>query len=321
MLTRQEERTALIEAIGAGIFVALLLSSPIALGLAAIFKQAIESDTGLPYQVLVVIAWLISFLGFAYLVSKTLQRRKLSKLKSEKDLFREQASASSRRSYEQQYRADLERNESEAKEATARVTAILKSASDLSAMLPVKLRNSVRLIQQADEDFSENAYGPFWDGIEAVATDLSSFSRNTNELSKLAADYYSSLKGREHNFPVFPCRAENLGDPRPIAQEFRRIVRKGQTNFEFANIWEHRRTRDVLISGFKTLGDAVNNLGDVVEQSLLSLQRATSSDIARLADEQIYSRSLLTQEMRQQTQIASEQSRMLDNIQRHRKPS
>jgi hypothetical protein len=87
----------------------------------------------------------------------------------------------------------------------------------------------------------------------------------------------------------------------------------GQTTFQFANIWEHRRTREVMIAGFRTLGDAVNNLGPAVEGSLSGLQQSVSSDVARLVQEEIKTRDSLDSRM-------MEQNRMLDNIQHHRKP-
>lgn len=87
----------------------------------------------------------------------------------------------------------------------------------------------------------------------------------------------------------------------------------GQTNFQFANIWEHRRTREVLIAGFRTLGEAINNLGATIEYSVSDLQRSISSDIANLVEEGIRTREAFDKRM-------VEQNRMLDNIQHHRKP-
>ncbi len=88
----------------------------------------------------------------------------------------------------------------------------------------------------------------------------------------------------------------------------------GQTNFEFANIWEHRRTREVLIAGFHTLGEAVNNLTSVVDSSFYALQESLSTGVAKLVEEQIRTRETFDKRM-------VEQNRMLDNIQHDRKPS
>jgi hypothetical protein len=95
--------------------------------------------------------------------------------------------------------------------------------------------------------------------------------------------------------------------------ELRRIVRMGQTNFQFANIWEHRRTREVLIAGFRTLGEAINNLGTTIEYSISYLQQSVSTDMAKLIQEEIRSREALDKRL-------LEQNRMLDNLQHHREP-
>lgn len=87
----------------------------------------------------------------------------------------------------------------------------------------------------------------------------------------------------------------------------------GQTNFEFANIWEHRRTREVLIAGFRTLGEAVNNLATTLENSTYTLQETLTSDLAKVVGEDIQTRDSLEKRM-------VEQNRMLDNLQHHRKP-
>jgi hypothetical protein len=51
-----------------------------------------------------------------------------------------------------------------------------------------------------------------------------------------------------------------------------------------------------------------------------SLQDVTASNFASVVDEQIEARLVLSAEAKEQTEIAKEQSRMLDNIQWHKKP-
>jgi hypothetical protein len=168
-------------------------------------------------------------------------------------------------------------------------------------------------IRKAEGEFNDNAFGPFWDAVENAAQQMSAFNAKANQLSSAAGKYYGGLNGRTHTFPSFPTNATNLPDPTPALNDLRRVVRMGQTNFQFANIWEHRRTREVMIAGFHTLGEAVNNLGSVVENSLGSLQQSISSDVARLVQEQITTRDSLDRRM-------VEQNRMLDNIQHRRQP-
>src|ERR1035438_2530325 len=137
-------------------------------------------------------------------------------------------------------------------------------------------------------------------------------AEKTQEISRAAAVYYRDLRGREHDFPHFPISAGNVPDASPETNQLRRVVRMGQTNFQFANIWEHRRTRDVMIAGFRTLGDAINNLESTVENSIANLESSFSSDVARVVEQGIEMRDLLDRRTK-------EQSRMLDNIQHRRR--
>ncbi|MFY9825459.1 MAG: hypothetical protein WAM82_29060 [Thermoanaerobaculia bacterium] len=64
----------------------------------------------------------------------------------------------------------------------------------------------------------------------------------------------------------------------------------GQTSFEFATIWEQRRTREVLIAGFRNLGEAMSNLRFAIQGSVEELKGALSSNIAQLLEEQVRTR-------------------------------
>ena len=201
----------------------------------------------------------------------------------------------------------------EAQRVTVGLIRTYDSSTNLAAELPKHLSTAAHLLRQAESEFKDNAYAPFWDAVENAAQQLASFNHKANQMSRLAEEYYRGLSGRNHTFPSFPVNVSNVPSPSSAVSELRRIVRMGQTNFQFANIWEHRRTREVMIAGFHTLGEAVNNLGSTVESSLFGLQYSISSDVARLVQEEIKTRDSLDRRM-------LEQNRMLDNIQQHRKP-
>lgn len=176
---------------------------------------------------------------------------------------------------------------------TASLNSNIKQSQSLFAELPELLKAAAGWLEEAQEDYKDNAFAPFWEDVEEAAMCLGSFYENVRTLSKNAENYYSSLKGKSHTFPVFPIHPGNTPDPTSVIEEFRRIVRLGQTNFQFANIWEHRLTRKVMIAGFRTLGNAVNNLGYTLEESMSKLQSAVSSDIARLVEEEIKTRRII----------------------------
>ena len=113
-----------------------------------------------------------------------------------------------------------------------------------------------------------------------------------------------------------------------------RLMRLGETNFQFASILESRKTRKAIVAGFRSLHDAIDDLGYRIEDTLSDLKDSMSSDLANLVEEQIRTRESVdrTPEVIEKTRLTveekvskidkrlREQDRMLDNIQHHRKP-
>jgi hypothetical protein len=228
------------------------------------------------------------------------------------DLERKKAEQAKRR-VESANQSEKSRTESEAKSLTYSLTRTYESSTNLATELPPHLTEASRWLRKAEVEYKDNAFSPFWDAVENAAKQLAAFNDKANQLSRNAKEYYQMLNGRKHTFPAFPINVRSIPDPSSVVNELRRVVRMGQTNFQFANIWEHRRTREVLIAGFRTLGEAVNNLGATIEYSVSNLEQSISSDMAKLVEEEIKTRGTLGKRM-------LEQNRMLDNIQHGRKP-
>ena len=207
----------------------------------------------------------------------------------------------------------IRRVEDEAVALTVSLSRTYESSLGLATELSQHLHLASDLLRQAEVEYQENAFAPFWDAVEKAAKQLAAFNDKANQLSNKVPGYYQMLSGRKHTFPPFPDNPSALQYAPSVTRELRRIVRLGQTNFQFANIWEHRRTRDVLIAGFRTLGEAIDNLGATIEYSISKLQESVSSDVAKLVEQEIRTRDALDKRMR-------EQNRLLDNIQHGREP-
>jgi hypothetical protein len=195
-----------------------------------------------------------------------------------------------RSKYRELVTQEAQKRREEAESISTNLNAILASSSELAVKASEYLKNASGWLQTARREYAENAYDPFWTAIENAAVNIDAFNRTVNTLSSNIRKYYAQLEGRNHTFPAFPVRLESLPDPKPIMEEFRHVVRKGQTNFQFANIWEHRKTREVLIAGFRTLGEAIDNLTSVVEREISSLSATLHSDLVQLVEEQIRTR-------------------------------
>lgn len=216
--------------------------------------------------------------------------------------------------------SNAQKRAAEAAQLTQRLNNILKESSDLASRLQKAFNGASHSINLARHEYEDNAPGPFWDAVEDSAGCLAEYDSLIQKLSKKTNEYYSLLQGRKHTFPLFPIQAQNLPDSTAIIRDLNQIVRLGQKadpKPHFYDVWERRRehqlTRQVMISGFRTLGEAINNIGPTIEESVFDLQRAFSSDMAKLVEEEIKTRSIIDE-------YSHEQNQMLDNIQRHRKP-
>lgn len=186
----------------------------------------------------------------------------------------------------------IQQSAREAESLSIRLNEILVSSSELPGKLPEFLKSASWWLAKARREYADTAFDPYWTAVEKAAASLGEFYSIVKTLSSNAKEYYNKLSGRRHTFPVFPVRLESLPDPKPVIKEFHRVVRMGQTNFQFANIWEHRKTREVLIAGFRTLGDAVDNLTSVVGGGISALRDTLDSNLVQMVEEQIRSREI-----------------------------
>jgi hypothetical protein len=235
--------------------------------------------------------------------------------------------------------------ETEAVTLASTLTTIHNSAPSQLQSLKRSLSTAEADLDAADRDFTDSAFAPFWDSIERAANNLSSFNQTTYLLTAQASQYYNSLRDRDHTFPNFPVTPTALPDPTHTTDRMQSIVRKAQCNFQFATIYEQRKTNNILKHGFMSLSSAISELGYTVRYSMDQLRESVSSDIALLVDEQIATRESIdsaaaSAEAASQRMLEEERSgneaaakraeqqheheeqteAMLDNIQRRRKP-
>jgi hypothetical protein len=276
------------QSLSVGLFIgSLFLSIPVSTVVVLLLAAPIAALRGQPIEVvegpLMPITFPVWFIVLALLVRRK-HRRKLLELKWEE--------ARQLRELEQE------------------AEALVESSNGIARRLPQTLQRASETARRAEKEYRENAFAPFGDAVEQVARDLDSFNQDAQRLSQNAQKYRVTIRNRQGKFPVFNLASDTLPNPAPVLAELQRIVRMGQTNFQFATIWEQRKTREVLIAGFRTLGEAIDNLGSTIERSMSDL----SANVANLVEEQIRTREAIERQTR-------EHGEMLDNIQRHRKPT
>lgn len=234
----------------------------------------------------------------------------------------------------QRIQAEQQSIESEARSLTTALTTIHDSAPNHLESLKGYMKSADSELDMAERDFQDSAFAPFWDAIERAANCLSSFDQTTRQLTGQAKQYYSSLRDRDHTFPTFPVGLTALPDPTHTTNRLQAIVRKAQCNFQFAMIYEQRKTNNILKHGFMSLSSAISDLGSEVCNSIHELRDSVSSGFATLSEQQIATRESIESavaEIRTGNEAAEKAAReqqgrdqasaeMLDNIQRRRKP-
>jgi hypothetical protein len=209
------------------------------------------------------------------------------------------------------------------------------------AGIPAALLTAEELLDRAEHEYEDRAFTPFWEAVEGALHKLADSENLVQSISHIAsshADTAKAFEGPVEKFPVDVEAIRRLEVADNTQQRMRSIVRLAQKDFQFATIFEQRRTTSVLIAGFETLGQAIAGLGDRLVSSLDSLsdqvrnleyglQERHAEMLSSLGDvvEGIQRASADAAEQRdtiaaRHAKAAEDQLAMLDNIQRRRKP-
>jgi hypothetical protein len=233
--------------------------------------------------------------------------------------------------------ARLQRYREEQNRYREEMTLLCKESLDSFESLPRYVSTAERHMDQAERDFGEGVFAPFWDSIEASANVLGRFNEGVRTIKKNSARYtelvglYASVLPR---FPVALKSVSKLEVGTTSASRMAAIVRIAQRNFQFATIYEQRKTNQILVSGFTNLAQALAQMTSRITSSIEDLSDSIGM-MASTIDEStraIHSRqgAMLEATVRSSHEAweqASEQAKreekaleMLDNIQRGRKP-
>jgi len=203
--------------------------------------------------------------------------------------------------------------------------------------VPNELRSAEGYLDQAEADFADRAFVPFWDCIENAARLLARIDERVRQI-KGNSDRYSRLIQKYDNVPPsFPLAHESvtkLAVAGTSAERMQAIVRKAQRDFQFARIYVQCKTNQILVAGFTNLAQGLKDMTWQITASIDDLARSVDG-MASTLDESlraIHSRvgdiaetaSRHADEASKAVSEAAARERrvleMLDNIQRGRRP-
>ena len=267
---------------------------------------------------------------------------------SEETAQREQLAENRRRSLQAQEEHARRKQgllEAELRRRTASLSDLLANSTkvflDLRDLVPTAEHQLVR----AQEAFEERAFSPYWDDIENATNSLAAYQRGIALISSSATAYRAEAAQLPTTVQPFDLPIRELPDARPAASRLAASVRKAQRDFQFATIFEQRKTNQILVTGFGTLASVIYEVGSSITSSLADLASSLDRSLADLLSETQESArraqtaadrhldSLLDQSKTARIDAAArrkferevadrqeQQSRMLDNIQRERRP-
>lgn len=247
----------------------------------------------------------------------------------------QQAEERARRSAEDASRIERFRNEQLG--YLTEMIAMSNGSLDLLEGLPRKLDNAEANLDRAEICFRDGVFAPFWDSIEKATIMLARYDESIRAIKNNAERYAGLSKlyvDKTLSFSITPSAIRGLGAASGTAERLSSMVWRAQSNFQFAAIFEQRRTNQLLISGFANLTDALSRVGSEISGAIESVAdslQSIHSTLEESAREANFNLSNLGESVSRMHRdfSANEESRtsreekvidMLDNIQRHRKP-
>ena len=145
------------------------------------------------------------------------------------------------------------------------------------------LNKSDVALSRAQKFFTERAYTPFWDSVEDAVELLRQFDRRVTSINYSAKEYRAQLEGWEHTFPSFPVRSEDLPEPDALMKRLGDRIAEAQRDFQFASIFEQRRTTSAIVTGFRNTQEAISSLRNDIVNSLSELQYSLESGLGNIS--------------------------------------
>lgn len=150
---------------------------------------------------------------------------------------------------------------------------IRQTLDDVEAM-PMHIESAEMSLDEAELRFRDRAFAPFWDSIESTVSELGSYFRRIEEVRQLQTNYMLFASQIPAAAPPFPIDGDFVLESNvalATSTRLNSIVYQAQRDFQFATIYEQRKTNQVLVAGFESLAAALSTLGDRICTSMDSL--------------------------------------------------
>lgn len=193
--------------------------------------------------------------------------------------------------------------------------------------LPIDIYNAEQALDKAESEYKDGAFAPFWDAIENATRSLAHFNLRINRILEYSNRYKDEINILNSEPPHFNIEINTFPDATSTTNRIQSIVRLAQKNFQFATIYEQRKTNQILVAGFSSLGQALSEMGSLIETSMVSLSSSVyelSSTYDKNSQKLINGvdsvRDKLESDAAERRAYERKELKILDNIQRGNKP-
>ena len=162
----------------------------------------------------------------------------------------------------------------EQKRIYAILTRVCDDALESFESMPSCLLSAEEHLDLAEAAFESGAFAPFWDSVEQATQMLGKYGEKIRKIKTHVDEYAAYAKRLEESPPPFsivPESVTSMSTSNTSSDRLRSIVGKAQRNFQFATIYEQRRTNQLLVAGFKNLAQALDGIGFHIQSSIEDL--------------------------------------------------
>lgn len=217
--------------------------------------------------------------------------RKIAKNDKEMEEYREhERQERERKKQEAEEKIKSERQEKEAIiarriKSEQKVVELVNRSATTSDGLVNRITAAKSAIDSAEWNYADSAFAPFWDDVESAVTSLALFNTGVKRIAEYSAEYKAEIQELGSVPAVFDWdKAVDIPDAKSTADRLREIVRTAQKNFQFATIYEQRKTNQLLSIGFANLAQALNEIAWRIEESTSTLSMSIS-DLSQVVSE------------------------------------
>jgi uncharacterized phage infection (PIP) family protein YhgE len=233
---------------------------------------------------------LLVVLGALFGIHLKFQSAEEQKKRSAEQAAEQAAREAREESERQQYLAQQKQLRGQIEQLRGQIASINEESLSTFEQMTAQLRSAEEHLDQAERDFSEGAFAPFWDSVERAAFALGGFEERVRKVESNLSQYIDLVKKartyeiKASAFSVSAASAQKLKIASETSRRMNGVVRNAQRNFQFSMIYEQRKTNQILVAGFRNLAQALEEMTWRITQSIDDLSTSVHSMSATLND-------------------------------------